>query len=548
MVPGCSRRDVAALFATVCALGLLAGPPARAVTPNDTGFASQWGAENTGQPIPLQIIPSETLGGPVSGTPFADDSASDAWAVTTGSRSIVIGEVDTGVNFEHPDLAANIWSNPGGIGKCQLGQSGCSLGTCDEATHGYDASNESCFPMDEDSTYHGHGTHVAGIMGAVGGNGIGVAGMNWHTSILPVRWVETAAKEGDTKNLVKALDWLIAAASESRPVNVRVVNDSATFTGTKENPELREAIEKLGALGILFVTAAGNDAANENEHEHRSWPCAFELPNEICVSASNNRDELPMWANYGSQVVQLAAPGLSILSTAGAGAEAPSYGFLSGTSMAAAQVSGAAALILSVRPGLSPEELKADILSHVDVLPSLQGKLITGGRLDVCKALPGCVDLVPPPPAPPPPAPPPTPVPPPVIGALKISPTAFRAAKSGPILAPRLHRVGARVRYTDSQPALTEFTVQAARAGVQNAAKQCVAPPRHPHGKQPRRCTRWPAIGRFKRADSSGPNSFLFSAHIGRWGLAPGRYRLVAAPTLGGRRGAEAWVSFRIVH
>ena len=147
----------------------------------------------------------------------------------------MIGETDTGVDYEHPDLAANIWSNPGGIGGCAAG------------THGYNVRAEhvlpqACEPMDEDTTYGGHGTHVAGIIGAVGNNGAGVAGVNWATSILPVKWLDSSAG-GNTANLVEALRWLVAAKQAG--VNVRVVNDSATLFGTEEPPMLSEAIKLL---------------------------------------------------------------------------------------------------------------------------------------------------------------------------------------------------------------------------------------------------------------------------------------------------------------
>src|SRR5207253_947575 len=153
-----------------------------------------WAYENSGQAVPAQSIPSEELGPSEAGAAGADESASDAWALATGSPAIVVGEVDTGVDYEHPDLAANIWSSPGGIG-------GCSKGT-----RGYDILTNECNPQDQDAFYGGHGTHVAGIIGAVGGNGLGVAGVNWRTSILPVEWIDSAGPgEGETKNLAAAL-------------------------------------------------------------------------------------------------------------------------------------------------------------------------------------------------------------------------------------------------------------------------------------------------------------------------------------------------------
>jgi hypothetical protein len=529
------RRGLDALVATISAVALLSGScePARAspVIPNDPGFATQWADRNTGQSIPGEEPPT--------GTPFADERSAEAWAVTTGSPSIVIGETDTGVDYEHPDLHANIWSNPGGKGGCVL-----------PGTHGYNVlatelTPESCDPKDQDTSFGGHGTHVAGIMGAVGNNGIGVTGLNWHTTILPVKWLDRANTENPPSALVKALKWLVRVKQEGG-ANVRVVNDSATFNTTPNSAELEHEIKVLGENDILFVTSAGNSRAN-NDLEPR-YPCNYDLPNEICVAASNNRDELPSWASYGPHTVDLAAPGAGIYSTLRREGKAENYGYLSGSSMAAAQVSGAAALILSAQPSLTAEQLKADIVNNIDKLPSLQGKVISGGRLDVCKALPSCINFgfVPPPAPASPPPPPPLPVP--VIGALKITPSAFKAARSGPPISPRLARAGAKVSYTDSQPALTEFTVIAPRSGVRNAAKRCVPPPRsHSRARHGRHCTRYVSFGKFTRADSPGENRFRFSAHLGRSRLAPGHYRLRAVPSFAGQRGAEVRVAFRIV-
>ena len=341
--------------------------------PNDESFPLQWGSSNTGQAIPTQSA-EEVLGAPVNGTVGADDKALKAWKVTTGSPSIVIGEVDTGIALTHPDLAANIWSNPGNVFKAQK---------CAAGTHGFNVLSKNCNPEDEDETYNGHGTHVAGIMGGVGNNGIGVAGMNWQTTILPVKWMHNAAG-GETSALIEALQFEVLAKQEG--VNVRVVNDSDSFFGTTKSEALENEIEVLGANNILFVTSAGNTGNNNDEVAVQRYPCSYDKPNEICVTASNNKDELPSWANTGSHTVQLAAPGVSIFSTF----RGNTYGYLSGGSMASPQVAGAAALILSVAPSLTVEQLKSDILKNVDELPSLKGKLITGGRLDVCKALPGC--------------------------------------------------------------------------------------------------------------------------------------------------------------
>ena len=542
-------------FVALC----LCAPPARAsAVPNDPYFGQQWAFENTGQPVPAQKPPGEQLGGASPGTPGADDGASRAWSITTGSPSTVIGEVDTGADYEHPDLGANIWTNPGGIGKCAELSAGCSLqGKCEAGTRGFDVLNESCEPRDEDKFYGGHGSHVAGIMGAVGNNGAGVAGMNWRTTILPVKWLDSAEPEpmSSAKSLAEALGKIREARQAG--VNVRVVNDSATFRGVHGSFELRQVIEQLGAEGVLFVTAAGNSGLNEDVE--RTYPCAFDLANEICVTASNDKDELPRWANYGSQLVQLAAPGESIFSTLTGAAGEANYGYLSGTSMAAAAVSGAAALVLSQSETMSVEELRSDILQSVDPLPALAGRVSTGGRLDVCNAIPGCNS----PPAPIAPAPassapaqsPRSPAPltalagHPQIVSLRLHPAVFSAARQGPTISAAGGEGGTTVRYYDSEPALVRFTVLAVRPGALSAAGRCAASTRSAGGRAGRakRCTRYVAVARFYRQDASGANSFHFSGRIAHARLSSGYYRLAAVPFFGGRAGAAAETSFRVL-
>ncbi|MFI4991336.1 MAG: S8 family serine peptidase [Solirubrobacterales bacterium] len=376
-------RQLAAASLTAAALGLCVPAASAAIPPNDEFFARQWGAHNTGQPVPIDEG-NEKFGEPKAGAPGADDRALQAWKVSTGSRSIVIGEADTGVDYTQPDLAANVWSNPGGIAGCPAG------------THGYSVVNKTCEPMDAEAfnysngRFGGHGTHVAGIMAAVGNNSTGVAGINWQATVLPVRWLRAADEDLGVGKLIEALRWFAKAAREG--VDIRVVNDSPTFEGTPSAQQIEEeteAIEELGAEGILFVTAAGN-TAEDNDAESGRYPCRLDLANEICVTATNDEDELPSWANFGAHTVDLAAPGVSIYSTLREG----KYGYLSGGSMAAAQVSGAAALILSTNQSLSPAALKQDILDNVDPLFSLSGKVASGGRLDICKALPGCEPAV----------------------------------------------------------------------------------------------------------------------------------------------------------
>ncbi len=377
------RRVLPAASLAAAALWLCAPAASATIAPNDGFFARQWGDSNTGQSVPVDEG-NEKFGEPKAGTPGADDRALQAWQVSTGSRSIVIGEADTGVDYTHPDLAANVWSNPGGIAGCAAG------------THGYNVLSKTCEPMDTETRdygkgrFGGHGTHVAGIMAAVGDNSTGVAGINWQATVLPVKWLQAADEDKGVAKLIEALRWFAKAAREG--VDIRVVNDSPTFEGKPSAQQIKEeteAIEELGAENILFVTAAGNTAEN-NDAETGRYPCRLDLANEICVTATNDEDRLPSWGDYGASTVDLAAPGVSIYSTLREG----KYGYLSGGSMAAAQVSGAAALIFSTDPSLSPIALKQQILDNVDPLFSLSGMVKSGGRLDICKALPGCEPAV----------------------------------------------------------------------------------------------------------------------------------------------------------
>ncbi len=250
-----------------------------------------------------------------------------------------------------------------------------------DGTHGYNVVKSSCDPMDDDTSYNGHGTHVAGIIGAVGNNGAGVAGVNWQTAILPVKWLDSTGS-GTTANLITALQWILTAKNAG--VNVRVVNDSATFVGTSFSQALSNEIDTLGQAGILFVTAAGNTTQN-NDTTPR-YPCNYGRPTEICVTATDQNDKLASFADWGATSVDMAAPGSNIYSTLRKGA----YGYINGGSMAAGEVSGAAASILAASPSLSVGQLRADIVNNVRLLPSLSGKTKTGGVLDVCAAMPGC--------------------------------------------------------------------------------------------------------------------------------------------------------------
>ncbi len=279
------------------------------LTPNDPSFNQLWGLLNTGQSV-----------GGVVGKAGADISATKAWDISTGSKSIVVGVVDTGVDYNHPDLAANVWSNPGGIGGCAIG------------THGYNAITKTCNPLDDND----HGSHVSGTIGGVGNNGVGVAGVNWNVSIMGLKFLD-ASGSGSTADAITAMDFAINAKIAG--VNVRVLSNS--WGGGPFEQALLDEINKAGANDILFVAAAGNSALNNDTSPH--YPSSYKAANEIAVAATDENDGLAYFSNWGATSVNLGAPGTNILSTT----RNNTYAYFNGTSMATPHVSGVAALLLS---------------------------------------------------------------------------------------------------------------------------------------------------------------------------------------------------------
>ncbi len=329
-------------------------------TPTDASFGVLWGLHNTGQ----------TVDG-VTGTVDADIDAPEAWDITTGSSTIVVGVVDTGVAYGHADLDANIWSNPGGVGGCPAG------------THGLDARNNDCDPNDD----HNHGTHVAGTIGAEANNG-GVVGVNWNVSIMGLKFLSSSGS-GTIEDAIEAYGFAIQAKQAG--VNIRVLNNSWGGGGFSQG--FLDNIDQAGANGILSVFAAGNGnffGVGYNVDSSPFYPCSYTSSSQLCVAATTQTDAKASFSNYGSTSVDLGAPGVNILSTIRNG----SYAYYDGTSMATPHVSGAAALVLSAC-ALTLDQLKAAILNNVDPVSSLAGKTVTGGRLNAHKAL-SCVPPTPP--------------------------------------------------------------------------------------------------------------------------------------------------------
>ena len=320
--------------------------------PNDPQFGDQWALNNQGQD---------------GGKEHADIDALKAWLLTQGSQKVVVAVLDTGVDYTHKDLVSNMWLRPDSVPQYIDSE----LGTFNDE-RGFDADATIGDPMDD----NGHGTHCAGIIGAEGDNNEGIAGVNWKVQIMPLKFLGRGGF-GSTKNAIEAINYAIDR--KKKGVNVRVI--SASWGSTSKSKALEDAIRAAGDAGILFVAAAGNASTDNDKRPH--YPSNYDLPNVISVAATDRTDQLTSFSNYGAKTVHIAAPGRDIISTW----LNDDYRGASGTSMATPHVSGVAALILSQSPNLSVQKLREKVLSCVDKLDHLQGKVATGGRLNAAKAI-----------------------------------------------------------------------------------------------------------------------------------------------------------------
>ena len=230
--------------------------------PNDPLFSQQWGLLNFGQD---------------GGTSGADINASQAWTLTTGSPKVVVAVIDSGIDYTHPDLAPNVWSNPAAFSQTVDGTNiSCAAGT-----HGFNAVASTCDPMDD----FGHGTHVSGIIGAAGNNNLGVSGVNWNVQLLACKFID-ANGDGTTDAAVTCLDYIKALKDQG--VNLVATNNS--WGGEYDSSALDDAIASLETDGILFVAAAGN-SFNDNDISP-TYPANVFLPNIISVAATTRFDQL----------------------------------------------------------------------------------------------------------------------------------------------------------------------------------------------------------------------------------------------------------------
>jgi Subtilase family len=319
------------------------------VTPNDPLFGQLWGMHNTGQ-----------TGGVVG----ADIHATQAWDVSTGSSNVLVAIIDTGVDYTHPDLAGNIFTNTAEIPGNGIDDDG--NGFVDDV-HGWDFVNHDNDPMDD----FGHGTHVSGTVAAIGNNALGVVGVSWSAKILPLKFLD-ASGSGSTADAISAIQY-------ATMMGVRIMSNS--WGGGGYSQALHDAIQAAGDAGIVFVAAAGNSSSNNDVSP--AYPASYDLPNIVSVAASDPNDNLAYFSNFGATTVDLAAPGTDILSTFPGGG----YQYESGTSMATPHVSGALALIMGHFPMIDGLSAKNLLLANVDPESAFAGKTLTGGRLNAFKPL-----------------------------------------------------------------------------------------------------------------------------------------------------------------
>ncbi|GAB5405863.1 MAG: hypothetical protein Aurels2KO_40940 [Aureliella sp.] len=323
--------------------------------PNDPRFDQQWHYDNQGQ---------------TGGTVDADIDLPEAWENFTGSEDVVIAVIDSGVDYTHPDLAPNMWRNPGEIAGDGIDNDG--NGYIDDI-FGIDPGSGDSDPQD----FIGHGTHVAGTTSAAGNNGTGVSGVNWNAKIMALK-IGTDFGGPSTAAAIEALDYIVNMKT-TFGVNVVVSNNS--YGGGGFSQAMFDAIERSNDAGVVFVAAAGNSGTDNDVVAN--YPSGYDLDGIISVAATDHNDQLAGFSQFGATTVDIAAPGVDILSTTVGGG----YGLNSGTSMASPHVAGVVGLLAGANPAANVAELKAAVLLGADPLAQLSGDVVTGARLNAAKSL-----------------------------------------------------------------------------------------------------------------------------------------------------------------
>lgn len=283
-------------------------------------------------------------------------ASEEAWKTGKGSKDLIVAVIDTGIDYNHEDLSFNVWRNPN---------------PTENDVTGYDFIHNDGLPYDD----HSHGTHCAGTIGGVGMNGVGVSGVAQRVSIMGLKFL-SAQGSGTTADAVRAIDYAVQNGA-------KVLSNSWGGGADEDNQALQDAVNRAESAGVLFIAAAGNESNNNDNPAEASYPAAFTNSNMISVAATGRWDSMAYFSNYGVKTTHLGAPGVSIYSTT----PGNNYASMSGTSMAAPHVSGAAALVWATFPTLNYRQVKAALLDTVDPLYSLNGKTSTGGRLNVGKAI-----------------------------------------------------------------------------------------------------------------------------------------------------------------
>ena len=323
--------------------------PAPAPQPPDTGRA------------PVADKPSE-VNPPVADPELAQAwgiskiGSVDAWKITQGSSKMVVAVIDTGVDYNHEDLSFNMWRNPNPDAK-----------TNDLV--GFDFVHNDGLPFDD----HSHGSHCSGVIGAVGGNGKGISGVNQRVSIMGVKFL-SAEGSGDEAGAIRAIDYAVSHGAN-------VLSNSWGGSGDGDMKGLKDAVARAEVKGVLFIAAAGNDSSDNDTTPE--FPGGFNTANMIAVAATDSSDGMASFSNYGKTTVHVGAPGVDVFSSV----PANKYGKMSGTSMACPHVAGAAALLWSAHRDWTYKQVKDRLIETVDKIPALAGKTLSGGRINVLKAL-----------------------------------------------------------------------------------------------------------------------------------------------------------------
>ncbi|GEM_PF-2554889 len=324
------------------------------LTPNDPLFPEQWGLDNNGQAISVEL-----------GNSGSDIDAERAWNVTTGSKNIIVAVIDTGIDYNHPDLVSNVWTNPGEISGNGIDDDG--NGYIDDY-HGWNFIDNNNEVMD----VHGHGTGVAGILGAIGNNDLGIAGTAWNISIMPLKVV--GSFNGDYEVYGPAE---YEAMEYAKKMGASVIVCSWGIDDYDE----KEFEEIVSFPQAVFICSAGNDGVNTDIISH--YPSGYDVPNIISVAASDKNDDLAYFSNYGATTVDLAAPGIEIYTTAPGG----KYEIKDGTSFSTPIVAGAAALLKSIDSTLTPTLIRKILIDTSDKKFSLYGKVFSNGRVNLFSAI-----------------------------------------------------------------------------------------------------------------------------------------------------------------